>query len=401
MKKLLFISFLFLVVGCSPIIKDTENKSMTNSTTNEDTTNLLVQSETEMVTHTSDDVNKVNIAQIFDFLDNDVHITQIEKRQVIFDEVLGDQLAFGITSLYNQETLIGYAYVDGPDSIDESIGLFHLQTNEYEPLLVFNEEMQAGIYCYNSEIVVYKAYYPDESVKLNVLQMGNGTNSTIFDYYLHPDSNKPVFDNFNDIAILDQTIYFDDFEKDDKNNSIIPILYAYDLSTGELIKLGENLQNPFIYKGEIIAFGKNSDGHFKTLYNVANDYALLEVTDDLRDIIVVNDRIYAIVNSDTNHEELYTVFQLKELISNQEILSTKSPIYNLKASQGHILWDTYYDSEFVYYDSSTDEIIICDNTVSSQNVTFTDGSNNLLMCLTEDHAPKYYTFSLKLDSEMN
>lgn len=393
MKKLMYISLVLLLVGCTP---NSENEIVDSSQTHHDelTTNI-VQEQHIAIDSNIDDVESEKLAKIYDF----VGTTRIDKKvntfHIQFNPDIENGLKLGLAGLYNKDSFIVYAYEDTSDLFDRSIGLYHLSTGEYHPLIEFSSELEAGIYYYDTDIIVYKTYESDGNTNLHVFDTHSKVDHIIFEYYEHPETNMPVYDNYNDIAVLNGTIYFDDFEYRNNVDNIVSVLYSYRLSDKTLTKLAEDQQNPFVYEGELVAFGKNVSGHFKTIYSITSGKVILEIKDDIRDFAVVDDKIYAIINSETNHEKLYTVFQLKELFSDQVILSTKSPIYNLKTAQGYIFWDNYYESEFVFYNHRSNTITICNNIGSYQNVTYTDGINNLLVCLKEDLSPDYYTFDPK------
>lgn len=394
MKQLICIIVTFLLIGCT---STTDNPSVKNPSTVNQKNQISFSQATESFTIEEDSIiedgQEIRVAKIYDHLYSDTRSKNLKIIRKQINEQLDENHVFGLVGIYNQDFLIGYSYVDDADSIDDSIGLFDIASNVYKPLIEFKDSLEVGIYYYDQELIIYKTYHKNEMVELHVFDARSKKDKLIFEYYVDPDTNRPIYDNFNDLVILDNKIYFDDFVALESSNEITTILYSYDMETDILTEIDSDLQNPFILNGEIAAFGRNEKGNFKNLYSISSGSLIFEIKDDIRDFVVVGEKIYAIVNSDTNHEELYTVFSLKELISGKTILSSKSPLYNLKSSGGIIYWDNYYESEFVYYNSNTDQIVLCENTGKHQNITYTSESMNLLVCLKDDLPAEYILFN--------
>lgn len=377
-----FISLFIFICSCTgnPISEQNNNIS------NQDKTDLSSENKEQ---HSLAD--NISIYTINSDISNANQYLSIEKLEIPAE--LNDYKV-ACTEIYNENNLIILLYEEKYTATVKEIGMYNFESSKYTPLLELEENLLFEIKTLNEKYMIMSMSTNEwKTSSLYYYDFGNKSLIKFFDHSIDPTTQRVFYDNYNDILLCGDKVYFDDFCLD-KDNNLSVLLYVYDISKNTVELVANNLQNPFTYNNEVIAFAKNRQGKYKSLKSILTDYEYLEIKDDIRDITSTTDNIFCIVNSYTNHEERYTIFQVKNVTKNQVLFSTRSPIDSLDCSEHFLVWKNYDDEYPCIYDLHTEQFLLFTDIPRGVNVYRLKDDYGILLNVT-DKKINVYLFKRK------
>lgn len=262
------------------------------------------------------------------------------------------------SEVYNESNLIVFLYRENPD-FKKEIGMYNLENQDYTCLLELeNQEFEIKAVNEKYMILIMSENAQWRTTSLHCYDFENKSLVKFFDHSIDPDTQSIFYQNYNNILIQEDKVYFDDYCQDEDNNPIA-VLYSYDLNKKTVELFSRHLQNPLIYNNEIIAFAKNDQGEYKSLRSITSNYEYLEIKEEILDIALSEDNIFCLVNDHTNlKKEGYIEYEIKNLTTDQVILSTRFAIDSLDCRNDLLTWRNFNEEYYCVYDLHTKQLLI-------------------------------------------
>jgi hypothetical protein len=274
-----------------------------------------------------------------------------------------------------------------------SIGVYDLETNEYAHKLNFEENQVFGIHAMDEDHIIFRMSMDDwKTAGIFDFSFQDGELRKVYDYSINPETSAVVYHNFNNIALQDGTIWFDDYYLDDSGEIAVDV-YEYDLANRELELVKKEAQNPLLYNGVIYLFVKNENNEFKNLQAIDGSQTI-EMEVNLIEIAASTEGIYCLENKFTDHENRVTEFQVTDLTSNIPILSTTRSIGRLKVSSRFVTWSNFDDDIPQLYDASSKKLVAFSELVKGVNSFYVKDDYGFLVH-THDGIDDIYLFEPK------
>ncbi|SCG83869.1 hypothetical protein DW1_2305 [Proteiniborus sp. DW1] len=365
------IKFLFALIACFSLIACNQNIS-------------------EVKNITSQNVNSYeNVESIYE-----IYVPICDANEVLkIEEVMLPEKLNGMnmscSKIYNESNVIVVLYTESPNIVIHEIGMYNFETDRYKKLINIDKNMDFEICTSNDNYMIVKLSEDDwRTCQLYYYNFTKMDLVKFFSYTVDTNTNALYFQSENNILLIDDKVYFDDFYMD-TNGKIRVNLYEYTIEEQKLITLFEDAQNPMLYNGNVASFRKNSEGKFKDI--VSNDNIVLINTRDLKDIVANENGFYCIENKETNHTTKTTLFQITDMIKNKPVLSTYSSIANLRSNNRFVAWVNYYDEKPYIYDTEKEQLVLFSDVSSGiNNFCFSDDLGVLIN--TKDSKNRFYLF---------
>lgn len=309
-------------------------------------------------------------------------------------------LITGITYLVDDYTANIYFAEDNVKRKDVESGLYNIKTGEYEAILL-DEQAEYTIVHFDENYIIYSDLASDFSYEsLWYYDKKNKHLEKFYDYPLY-DNGRIYSYHLNQMLIVDDTLYFDDFYKNDSGEVAVK-LYSYNFKTGELKVEKDNAQNPMLYNDEIICITLNSEsGEYDTISSLEGDFK--------REL---SGNIYGSSSLKTNKKSIYSVFvdtffdinnygysdfALLDFMKMDMIISTNDPLCDLSVSDNFVCWSDYaglVDSSPCMYDVNLDKIILFDSIPIGEYHIFAYDDHGMIVHYL-DRKFTYYYFEYK------
>ena len=382
-RTLLFcISIIFVFCSCNSHNK-TQSYSSINSSSNSSSSN------TDSLSITSSAIDKIVIS------DDDTDIEHQGEYNLNADTVLAEELydcsyytmpdtinsyEYNICGVYEQKPIVVlYPSEINCETPEMEYGIFDPEEGKFSSLI---DDCENTFYlCSNERYLVFTTSENDiDSIYYYDIQ--TQTKNPFFYYAdgISKTADSPIINGNN--------IYFDVYTYNDDGTVCIPMVYKYDIDTGELILIHENAMKPMYTDNtlKIITYNEVSK-EYDMIVNVSQaDDNGFQNKDSVRDISCCGNDIFAIT-SDTGHD-----CSVKNLKEDNVILSTFSEngdlISNMAANEYNVIW----------YDITGNENIPCIfNVAANKIVTF----NKITPCYYRTFINQKYGLILNTTSGPN
>lgn len=273
--------------------------------------------------------------------------------------------------LIDRDNIIVKLFKNGPKNYGlkkySETGIYNLKTKKYETVLP-EEKSEYNIRAYNEKYIIFSDMASDLSYE--TLYYYDRVNKTLREFYNYSiyENGKMYSYHTNNILIKDDTIYFDDYYKNDLNEVAVK-LYSYDISESKLNVLKDNAQNPLLYCNDVIYITKkNDDNKYNLISSISNNFKL-----------DINDNIFGTNGLKTNNSSIFAVgyntfidannygysnYALKNMITEDVIIASNDPLCDLVVTDNFVCWSDYagtiYTNPYMY-DINHDKVISFDS----------------------------------------
>lgn len=281
-----------------------------------------------------------------------------------------------------------YSESGGNISIKE-LGLYNTYTKEYLSELVIDKNELFEICAINTKYLVLRISKDDwNTCGIFVYSFHNKKLQQIFSYSVDPITKAVFYNNVNNILLLGDTVWFDDYYKD-QNSEIVVDCYEYRITTEKLQKVKDEAQNPLFYKDKVFLFRKNNNNEYKQLC-AFDGSEKIDVKDQLIDITSSRKGIYCIENNFTDDKNHITEFQIKDMANNLPILTTTRSIGQLKASDYFVTWLNFFEDIPCIYDVRLKKVVAFTELQKGINTFYLKDDYGLLINSYNDINEVYY-----------
>ncbi|RRD94435.1 hypothetical protein EII17_08030 [Clostridiales bacterium COT073_COT-073] len=316
---------------------------------------------------------------------------KIEYRKIEIPAKLKEYNA-GCLYLCDKSTALLYLSKTGNYYLEQEFGFYNFETNDYQSLTSFPEGQNVGISALNDDYLILRIFR-DDVHKESLLPVGlyaySLQDSQLFEIILEeidPVSGYPIYASYNDVLLLGDTLWFDRFHTNaDGSRSVA--LYSINLKDRKPIKRVENAQNPFLYQDQVAFFTHNENKEYKKITTLGGQS--IDVTIDLRDIAATGNHIYGIENQ-PDYKELLTRFHLKDLITNQPIVSTIKSIDRLHANEYFVSWRNIFKHTPCIYDRKSKQLLVFSDLPESETFYLIKENYGILTQHTDNGRVRYF-----------
>lgn len=272
-------------------------------------------------------------------------------------------------------------------------GLYNLENNSYKTLFEVDLDSNLGTLAINEKYIILRNLNSDNTVDFKVYDFDKNTIRTIYKH------EKDYFENTflkNDIILYKNKLYFDDIVSLDNEISIS--LFTYDLDSNELEMIKEKSQNPMMYQDEILVVSKSNEGEYKGKYKdvcYLDNRILIKLTDRLREISSSENGIYALNNKFTDNVKKHTIFNIVNMINDEELLETVITIDDLKSNSNFVTWRNFIQEKPIIYSKKLDKFILFDQIEKGCNTFYIYSNRGIILNDNEEGVKDYYYFIYK------
>lgn len=307
--------------------------------------------------------------------------TELKIDEIILPETL-NAMELYCSGIYDESNIIAVLYTK-PQKIANEIGLYDFKADNYKKIIdISSYDGYFQICGFNEDYMILRLSEDEwRTCQLYYLSFEQMILTKFFSYSIDPEKNRVYAQNFNNIEIIGDKVYFDDYYEDTTGDLRVN-LYEYIIGKQQLVPLLEDAQNPMVYNGEIVSFRKNSEGKFKDIVSVDNNL-ILSNTKHLKQITANKNGFFCIENNSTNDKTKITTFQIADMLKNKPVLSTDSSIDNLNSNSRFVTWRNYYEEKPYMYDTDKEQLLLFSDIPAGINNFFFSGELGLLMNSTE------------------
>lgn len=392
---IILFSFIFLV-GCTNEIYNQENLvndkiEMIESDCPDDKNNITSSSDMDNLSNTNNELKQF-LNRNHSFNNLEVSFCLPNKEEINFQsEFFKENIQF-YSSYSNTKIICGFSTDINPEI--KNIALYDVNNNEYESL--FQIPSSHGIAPYSNDKYMAYKYVESENNPQNdynykatiwIYDFETSETYMIFEHSVDENGNIIYF-NDNDMVVYKDEVYFNDYKIDETTGLPSPTLYCYNIKEKEVNVVRERCQQPMLYKDSILAFVPNDEGNYKVIFDISNNKKFLDVEDSIRDIKIVEDEIFTIINHKTDHKAGVTTFAVKNLTTNEIIMTTTDIIYRLEYANGRLYWGAYYKTEPFYYDTRSREIVFYSEMPASRHYYYPLAESCIVLAIV----PRVNTF---------
>ncbi len=266
-----------------------------------------------------------------------------------------------LLTLYNDTTIEDEEYYE--------LIVYNITSSKYKSIFIAEKNEAYQLVTINNDYLVLRTSNDNwQSASIYLYTLKKEQLKKIFEYSKNKETDMVAMDNANNIVLKKDKIWFDDYYMDE-TGQVRANLYTYNYDTGEVKLFKKDAQNPLKYKGTVIYFVKDSEGKYRALESVDNK-KVLDVKEDLVEITGFSDELFCIENRYTNHEEHYTEFQIKDLITKEPILYTTRSIDALRISDKFVTWFDYEKNTPCVYSIDEKQLAVFSNLPKGINVFY-------------------------------
>lgn len=269
--------------------------------------------------------------------------------------------------LIDRDNIIVKLYENDPNKYLET-GIYNLKTQKYETII--QEEKSESDYtmraCNEKYIILSNTAW---DLSYETLYYYDRVNKTLHEFYNYSiyENGKMYSYHTNNTLIKDDTIYFDDYYKNDSNEVAVK-LYSYDIAASKLDVFKDNAQNPLLYHNDVIYITKNSDDNKYNLISSIDNNFNLSINDNISGTCLKpnNSGIFTVIYDtflDVNNYG-YSNYAVKNLITEDVLIASNDPLCDLVVTDNFVCWSDYagtIDTSPCMYDINHDEIISFDS----------------------------------------
>ncbi|RRD94436.1 hypothetical protein EII17_08035 [Clostridiales bacterium COT073_COT-073] len=319
----------------------------------------------------------VSLTEYYDSLLSPTDIDgKIEYRKIMLPDTLKGYKA-SYTKLYDKSTLLTCLY-DEKTYLDKEYGFYNFDTGEYQFLFSLPENLSSGVCAINENYIILK-FFGLNAQFLPDSQSSSSVAEGIYAYSLHEnhlfcvhlfsidsESKQVEYENYNDVLLLGDTLWFDDFYANDSGKILVD-LYCTDLKDLKPQKIEENAQNPFYYKNQVHFFVHDENWEYKVFCSLDGQTTKVSA-EDLKGIAPFQDNFYCIEHKPDYKELLYR-FIIKDMSTDKILASCNSSniVASLKATDFFVSWNNYADHVPCIYDRKTQKILVFSNLPEGNN----------------------------------
>lgn len=240
------------------------------------------------------------------------------------------------------------------------LGIYNLESGKYTKELSFSENQLFEICALDKNYLILRMSTDDwRTCGIYSYSFAKKELHQIYQYSTNPDTQSSVCDNCNNILLLENYIWFDDYSLGGSSEILVD-LYRYDLSKSDLNKIRSEAQNPLFYDGKVYFFTKNESNQYRLLQSI-DDSPAIPIDEQLMAIAASKTGVFCIENKFTDEETQITEFQIKDIIMNVPIMSIMSTTYSidqLNASEYFVTWRNFDEEVPCVYDIKAKKIIV-------------------------------------------
>ncbi|MGN1001327.1 MAG: M56 family metallopeptidase [Oscillospiraceae bacterium] len=276
----------------------------------------------------------------------------------------------------------------------EEMGLYDPRSGSYETLYVQQPNESAGVYYCDGKILVFKSVYDEgKSGQVKILFLDGKRCETVHELVVNPaDGILYTYYSGNGMYCDGEQLWFDDvFVQEDGTAGWR--LYRYDLRTGQCETAAENAQNPLFYDGGLLAFTPDREGRYTRLTRLDSG-AGWQISGALLSVSAGGGSVYGISQPLTEGGQLYGVTELRDLLRDETILSTRATISNVSAGERYVGFANYTEEYVCLYDSVRGCLLVADELPRGLAFVHAGGDGGFLVLYVNGTA-RYFTFESK------
>ncbi len=292
-----------------------------------------------------------------------------------------DQI-LSVLSLLDRNTLLCGLSDNGEDIYE--IGIWQIDLSKYTKLL----DVDAGSWytiASNEEYIFfeYLSEFNDMGIMSKIAQLWmynlqNGDFEKIFDYSQDSDGyNGAVFSNHR--VLHDGYWYFEDLLKNE-GQQWVGTAYRYNLKTGQIEALGDNLQDELLLNGAVWYLQIDSDGSQPRLKNITSGETM-EIPENIYDYVSTGNDIAARYSIGENADNGLPVMELKLIDSETTIFSGEYNIDKLKANEYFTVWTNLVDEYPMLYDNVHNQMLYLESMDKAEHLYWLKDNYGLILSM--------------------
>ena len=310
----------------------------------------------------------------------------------------------GFRTIINRDTILIYLKpADVPNANTSEIGLYNFQTKEYTSI-ISDEAAKYASRTNDEKYIVFTNYSADMSYEwLYIYNIDNNEMKQVYSYALSKEGTI-YSPHGNNILIIDNLIYFDDYYESASGEVDVKLL-CYNITTDTVELVKDNAQNPLFYKDDLIFITKDEDGNYNTISSKDESVS-----------IKLDGEVFGPNNLKANKYSIYTTmysnfrdsnsqmnskFVLKDLVTNEPIIASTDPICDMSLTDHYLCWNDYTGLVYThpaYYDLNLKKLVSFDSIDDCDYFFYPYDDVGILITRTEVNykiCDKYYFFSPK------
>lgn len=325
----------------------------------------------------------------------------IDYKEMEMPRKIGD-LKMSVYSIFDEQRFLVYLYEDTAIGQDREIGFYDFIINKYET--IFTVTLEEGKY--NRSVSIWDTdgvniLYKDTIFEdLNDLR---GTD-TLYVYNIETKKHTKIHDysddyadsgaaNSNKVVLYEGMVYYDEVEMTNGQLSGIN-LYKFDLKSETVSLVQDWAQNPTVYDGQLFFVAKydtSPDFYFQSI----DKKTKIKLTKRISDFAPIDTELYTLNNKYLDEETRLTVWNIENLISREELLTSTIAIDQLQGNSKIITWVNFFPEKPVIYIKDIEKFVVFDEFENGYSSYELNEEYCILRYYNDNQAVKYYIFTLK------
>ncbi len=311
-----------------------------------------------------------------------------------------NDLKMAVWLIFDKQRLIVVLYEENPSVITKEIGFYNFITNEYEKLFNIQKdgdgEYSVSIYDVDESNILYLEQVNKDindligTFTLRLFNIESKKDITIHEYSRDYSASSAA--NSNKVILHDGMVYYDEVKVTDGEITGIN-LYQYDLKNETTSLVKEWAQNPTIYNGSlftVVKDVKSSDFYLQSI----DEKTSFKLNERISDLASTKTELYVINNKYFDEKNRYTVWNIENLISGEELLTSTIAIDRLNGNNEILTWTNFFPEKPVIYLKALDKFIIF-NDIEKGYFSYKFSDEFCILSYSNDYnESKYYIFEL-------
>lgn len=311
-------------------------------------------------------------------------------------------LEMSIWLIFDKQRLLVVLYDDTHIAKSKEIGFYNFVTNEYETLFTIKlEEGQESRSVSICDIEGTNILYIDSIFKdindmlgthaLHVFNTETKKDIKILTY--SKDYNESGAGNTNKVVLYEGMVYYDEVEMTNGELSGIN-LYRFDLKSEKISLVQKWAQNPTVYDGELFFVAKydtSEDFYFQSL----DENTKIMLTNRISELAPVGSELYTINNKYLDEKRRLTVWNIVNLITDEELLTSTIAIDRLEGNNNLLTWMNFFPEKPVVYLKTIEKFIVFDEFEKGYSWCLFNDDLCILGYYNDNQATKYYILKTK------
>ncbi len=325
----------------------------------------------------------------------------IEYKELEIPDKIGD-LEMSISRIFDEQRFLVYLYDDNLLKKNEEIGFYNFITKKYETLFIVTKEegqydRSISIWDTDGVNILYKdTIFEDLNDLLGtdtlcVYNIKTKKHTKIHSY--SKDYNESGAWKSNNVVLYQNMVYYDEVEMTDGELSGIN-LYRFDLKSEKVSLVQKWAQNPTIYNGELFFVAKydtSEDFYFQSL----DGNTKIMLTKRISELVPIGSDLYIINNKYLDEKTRLTVWNIVNLNTNEELLTSTIAIDRMEGNDNFLTWMNFYPEKPVVYLKTIEKFIVFDEFEKGYSWCLFNDDLCVLGYYNDNQAAKYYILTIK------